>query len=255
MEKIRVMLADDNRSLLKLLSDYLARQADIELVGTVSDGMEIPDKVIEWTPDLLVMDIIMPRQDGFMALEKLGQPEFPVKPRVIVLTGLARDDFIMRAIQLGASYYMVKPFDMRLLYARIVEIAGARAESHEPAAESEGGESVDEQITNLFLALGIPAHIKGYQYLREAVRMVLENHDVINRITKELYPAVARRFDTSASKVERAMRHAIGVAWTRGRLETVNQMYGYKVFRRDDKPTNGEFIALVSDKIAVRKTA
>ena len=255
MDKIRVMLADDNRSLLKLLSDYLGRQPDIELVGAVSDGMEIPEKVIEWTPDLLVMDIIMPRQDGFMALEKLGQPDFPVKPRVIVLTGLARDDFIMRAIQLGASYYMVKPFDMRLLYARIVEIAGERPEAAEPGAEPSEGESVDEQITNLFLALGIPAHIKGYQYLREAVRMVLENHDVINRITKELYPAVARRFDTSASKVERAMRHAIGVAWTRGRLETVNQMYGYKVFRREDKPTNGEFIALVSDKIAVRKTA
>ena len=253
MDKIRVMLADDNRSLLKLLSDYLNRQEDIEWVGAVSDGMEIPEKVIEWEPDILVMDIIMPRQDGFMALEKLGQADFPVKPRVIVLTGLARDDFITRAIRLGASYYMVKPFDIHLLYARIVEIAGERQEA--PAQEREGGESVDEQITNLFLALGIPAHIKGYQYLREAVRMVLENHDIINRITKELYPAVARRFDTSASKVERAMRHAIGVAWTRGRIETVNQMYGARVFRREDKPTNGEFIALVSDKIALRKTA
>ena len=163
MDKIRVMLADDNRSLLKLLSDYLNRQEDIEWVGAVSDGMEIPEKVIEWAPDLLVMDIIMPRQDGFMALEKLGEPDFPVKPRVIVLTGLARDDFIMRAIRLGASYYMVKPFDMNLLYARIVEIAGERQEA--PAQEREGGESVDEQITNLFLTLGIPAHIKGYQYL------------------------------------------------------------------------------------------
>ena len=255
MGKIRVMLADDNRSLLKLMSDYLLRQPDIELVGAVSDGMEIPDRVIEWTPDLLVLDIIMPRQDGFMALEKLGQPDFPVKPRVIVLTGLARDDFIMRAIRLGASYYMVKPFDLRLLYARIVEIASDGAGALESAGEGESGESVDEQITNLFLALGIPAHIKGYQYLREAVRMVLENHDLINRITKELYPAVARRFDTSASKVERAMRHAIGVAWTRGRLDAVNQMYGYKVFRREDKPTNGEFIALIADKIAMRKTA
>ena len=105
------------------------------------------------------------------------------------------------------------------------------------------------------MTLGIPAHIKGYQYLREAVRMVLEDHNVINRITKELYPGIARRFDTSASKVERAMRHAIEVAWARGRLETVNQMYGYKVFKREDKPTNGEFIALVSDKIAVKKSA
>ena len=254
MERIKVMLADDNRSILKLLTDYLGRQPDIELVGAVSDGLEIPEKVIEWAPDLLVMDIIMPRQDGFMTLEKLNAPDFPVRPRVIVLTGLARDDFIMRAIQLGASYYMVKPFDMNLLYARIVEVAGERPEAVR-VPESEGGESVDEQITNLFLALGIPANIKGYQYLREAVRMVMDNHDVINRITKELYPAVARKFDTTASKVERAMRHAIGVAWSRGRLDTVNQMYGYKVFRREDKPTNGEFIALVSDKIATRKSA
>ena len=199
----------------------------------------------------------MPRRDGFMTLEKLSEPDFPVKPKVIVLTGLARDDFIMRAIRLGASYYMVKPFDMNLLYARLREIAG---EPPSPVAEAapedgEGRESVDEQITNLFLTLGIPAHIKGYQYLREAVRMVIKDHDVINRITKELYPGIARRFDTSASKVERAMRRAIEVAWTRGRLDTVNQMYVYKVFKREDKPTDGEFIALVSDKIAVRKTA
>ena len=256
MEKIRVMLADDNRSILGLLSDYLGRKPDVELVAAVSDGLEIPPAVIEFRPDILVMDIIMPRRDGFMTLEKLGEPDFPVRPKVIVLTGLARDDFIMRAIRLGASYYMVKPFDMNLLYARIVEIA--REQPQQVAAEPEGEgarESVDKQITNLFLTLGIPAHIKGYQYLREAVRMVLEDHDVINRITKELYPGIARRFDTSASKVERAMRHAIEVAWTRGRLDTVNQMYGYKVFKREDKPTNGEFIALVSDKIAVRQSA
>ena len=258
MDKIRVMLADDNQSILRLLSDFLSKKPDIEVVAAVSDGVEIPEVVHEYVPDILVMDIIMPRQDGFMTLEKLGQMDESLRPKVIVLTGLARDDFIMRAIQLGASYYMVKPFDMHLLYSRIVEIAGETAESMAVSGAVENppqGESVDEQITNLFLTLGIPAHIKGYQDLREAVRMVLENHDVINRITKELYPGIARKFGTSASKVERAMRHAIEVAWTRGRLDTVNQMYGYKVFAKEDKPTNGEFIALVSDKLAVKKTA
>ena len=256
MEKIRVMLADDNLNLLRLLTDYLSRKPDIELVAAVSDGVEIPDAVRQFAPDILVMDIIMPRRDGFMTLEALSAMETQLRPRVIVLTGLARDDFIMRAIQLGASYYMVKPFDMGLLYERIVEVAREQPPATLTALPGEGPEeSVDEQITNLFLTLGIPAHIKGYQYLREAVRMVLENHELINRITKELYPGIARRFDTSASKVERAMRHAIEVAWQRGRLETVNQMYGYKVFKREDKPTNGDFIALVSDKIAMRKTA
>ena len=257
MDKVRLMLADDNLSLLRLLSDYLGRQGDIELVAAVSDGVEIPDAVRQYAPEVLVMDIIMPRRDGFMTLEALNAMDAALRPRVIVLTGLARDDFIMRAIGLGASYYMVKPFDMELLHERILEVAREQGASIlAPSAPAESAEeSVDERITNLFLTLGIPAHIKGYQYLREAVRMVLENHDVINRITKELYPGIARKFDTSASKVERAMRHAIEVAWTRGRLDAVNQMYGYRVFAREDKPTNGEFIAMVSDKLAAKKTA
>ncbi len=257
MDKVRLMLADDNLSLLRLLSDYLGRQGDIELVAAVSDGVEIPDAVRQYAPEVLVMDIIMPRRDGFMTLEALNAMDAALRPRVIVLTGLARDDFIMRAIGLGASYYMVKPFDMELLHERILEVAREQGASIlAPSAPAESAEeSVDERITNLFLTLGIPAHIKGYQYLREAVRMVLDNHDVINRITKELYPGIARKFDTSASKVERAMRHAIEVAWTRGRLDAVNQMYGYRVFAREDKPTNGEFIAMVSDKLAAKKTA
>ena len=254
MDKIRVMLADDNRSVLQALSEYLNKQPDTEVVATVTDGVEVVSTVAACAPDILILDIIMPRQDGFMTLEKLGAADFPVKPKVLVLSGLSRDDFILRAVRLGASYYMVKPFDPALMHARIVELAGAH-ESPVAIAPEAPDESAEEQITNLFLTLGIPAHIKGYQYLREAVHMVLEDHDLINRITKELYPGIARRFDTSASKVERAMRHAIEVAWTRGRLETVNQMYGYKVFKREQKPTNGEFIALVADKIAMRKTA
>ena len=256
MDRIRVMLADDNLSILRVLSDFLGRKPDIDVVAAVSDGVEIPEAVRQHSPDILVMDIIMPRRDGFMTLEALNAMPEALRPKVIVLTGLARDDFIMRAIQLGASYYMVKPFDMNLLYERIADIAREPAETIAAApAGSPASETVDEQITNLVLTLGIPAHIKGYQYLREAVRMVMDDHDVINRITKELYPGIARKFDTSASKVERAMRHAIEVAWARGRLEAVNQMYGYRVFAREDKPTNGEFIAMVSDKLAVKKTA
>ena len=250
------MLADDNQSILELLSDYFSRKEDIELVGAVTDGTEIIDAIRTHEPDVLVMDIIMPRRDGFMALEEIARLEEELRPKVIVLSGLSRDDFIMRAIALGASYYMVKPFDMHLLYSRIMEIAGgSRALATDSIPENRSEESVDERITNLFLTLGIPAHIKGYQYLREAVLMVLENHDVINRITKELYPGIARRFETSASKVERAMRHAIEVAWSRGRLDTVNRMYGYKVFDAMDKPTNGEYISCVSELIKRHRNA
>ena len=249
------MLADDNQSILRLLSDFLGRKEDVELVASVSDGTEIADAVRAHAPDVLVMDIIMPRRDGFMALEELKGMDEAIRPKVIVLTGLARDDFIARAIQLGACYYMVKPFDMNLLYSRIVEVAGRTVEERVEGAEERGAETLDDQITNLFLTLGIPANIKGYQYLREAVRMVVDDPDVINRITKELYPGIARKYSTSASKVERAIRHAIEVAWNRGRVDAINTSFGCHVFSRDDKPTNGEFIALIADKMLLRRSA
>lgn len=258
MEKIRVILADDNLSVLRLLTDYFAETPDIELVKAVSDGARVVEAVRALRPDVLVTDIIMPRRDGFRILEELGELSEEERPRVIVLTGLSRDDFILRAVKLGASYYMVKPFDMRLLASRIREVAASfedAAIAELPAPHQQPEKDVDEQVTNLFLTIGIPAHIKGYHYLREAVRMVLSNPEIINRITKELYPGIARKFDTTASKVERAMRHAIDVAWSRGRLDSVNNMYGYKVLSADDKPTNGEFIALVADKVAVKKSA
>ncbi len=251
-----MMLADDNSSILKLISDYFERCNDIEIVAMAHDGSEIIDAVQRHHPDVLVMDIIMPRRDGFMALQDIADMEAD-RPRVIVLTGLSRDDFISRAMALGANYYMLKPFDMELLHSRILEIAGADGAAEASPAPQIGSpsENTDERITNLFLTLGIPAHIKGYQYLREAVQMVINDRDVINRITKELYPGIARRFDTSASKVERAMRHAIEVAWNRGRLDTVNRMYGYKVFDAMDKPTNGEFISCVAEKMCAHRTA
>lgn len=250
-----MMLADDNPGILRLLTDFFESKPEIEIVAAVSDGAMIVDTVREYVPDLLVMDIIMPRKDGFMVLEEINQLETVIRPKIIVLTGLSRDDFIMRAIRLGVGYYMVKPFDMHVLYNRILEMMQEHVEVmdiKQNNAEESG--SVDEQITNLFLTIGIPAHIKGYQYLREAVRMVLDNRDVINRITKELYPGIAKKYGTSSSKVERAMRHAIEVAWSRGRLDTVNEMYGYKVFAKDDKPTNGECISCVSELIRNSKT-
>ncbi len=215
MEKIRVVLADDNLSVLRLLTDYFAGTPDIELVKAVSDGAQVVDAVRALRPDVLVTDIIMPRRDGFRILEELGELPEQERPRVIVLTGLSRDDLILRAVKLGASYYMVKPFDARLLACRIREVAASFEDAVIPASTSSresAGRDVDEQVTNLFLTIGIPAHIKGYHYLREAVRMVLAEPDVMSRITKELYPGIARKFDTTASKVERAMRHAIDVA-------------------------------------------
>ncbi len=249
-EKIRILPVDDNPAILKQLSDFFQGKPDIELVGSACDGDQALKMLRTARPDVMLLDVIMPKLDGFAVLDALR--EMPDPPRVIMVTGLSRDDFIVRAMQLGASYYMVKPIDLTVLYSRIKEVNGidpqmvTSGEMHRAPRHT-----ADEQVTNLFLTIGIPAHIKGYQYLREAVKMVIEDHEMLSRITKELYPGIARRYSTTASKVERAMRHAIEVAWNRGRLDSINRMYGYKVFSPDDKPTNGEFIAMVADKVAV----
>ena len=253
MDKISVLIVDDNQTLVRLMVDFLARKQDLSVAGTAKDGIEALRLIETLSPDVVLLDIVMPRMDGFSVLEEISRMSGK-RPRVIMVTGLTRDDFIARAMNMGADYYMIKPFDMHTLYARIREVAkldGEIAYAGEESVRVQTESSVDEKVTNIFLSIGIPAHIKGYAYLREAVRMVVEDHDVINRITKELYPGIAKRFETTSSKVERAMRHAIEVAWSRGRLDSVNRIYGYKVFSADDKPTNGEFIALIADKLSV----
>lgn len=257
MTKIKVLPIDDNPAILKQIVDFLSQKPDIEVPDCAFDGAQALQMIDQHRPDILLLDIVMPKMDGFAVLEALQQRE--EAPKIIMVTSLSSDNFIDRSMRLGASYYMVKPLDMQILYNRIIETATLAPDTRipiqlEPKA-AHAQHTADEQITNLFLTIGIPAHIKGYQYLREAVSMVLENHDVINRITKELYPGIARKYATSASKVERAMRHAIEVAWNRGRLDSINKMYGYNVFSPDDKPTNGEFIALVADKVRLPKTA
>lgn len=256
MKKTRVLLADGSPETAAYISAGLMRRADIEVAGHVSDGGAVMDAIAEHIPDVVVMDLILPRCDGFAILERISRMPDGARPKVIVLTSLTRDDFILRALRLGAAYYMAKPFDMEVLGDRIQETAETHAlmptaEASVPSADT----GTDEQITNLFLTLGIPANIKGYQYLREAVRMVINDHSLAGHITKELYPGVAKRFGTTASKVERAMRHAIEVAWNRGRLDTVNRMYGHRLFEKQDKPSNGEFISCVAEKISLQKTA
>ena len=253
MDAIKVLIADDNSAIRAQLSEGILAQSDMELVGQAADGAEALRLIDRLQPDVLLLDIVMPRMDGFGVLESLQQRESA--PRVIVITGLTRDEFIERAMGLGASYYMVKPVEMDCLCSRIRDICHAPTASIALPRRSAVPMARDEEIANLFLTIGIPAHIKGYQYLREAVRMVSEDRTLLSRITKELYPGVARRFSTSASKVERAMRHAIEVAWNRGRLDAVNSLYGYRVFTPEDKPTNGEFIAVVSDKVTFERPA
>jgi len=256
MERTRVLLADGNPETAAYISASLMRRADMDVTEHVSDGAAVMDAIARNIPDVVVMDLILPRCDGFVILDKISRLPDGARPEVMVLSSLTRDDLISRALRLGASYYMAKPFDMTVLGDRIREIALSHTHKHKETAEYLPPDAgTDDKITNLFLTLGIPANIKGYQYLREAVRMVINDNSLAGRITKELYPGVAKRFDTTASKVERAMRHAIEVAWNRGRLDTVNRMYGHRLFEKQDKPSNGEFISCIAEKIAMQKSA
>ncbi len=257
MNQVKLMIVEDNVELRRMLGDYFGMQEDITVVGTAGNGIEALKRVDESKPDVMLLDMIMPQMDGFELLTRLRQKKSDERPEVIALTALCRDDFISRAIELGVRYYMVKPFDFDLLHQRVLETAGMRKAVPETSVAMTGTrqKTLDERIATMFLTIGMPAHIKGYQFLREAVKMVFEQPDLINRITKELYPGIARRFNTTSSKVERAIRHAIEVAWGRGRIEIINQVFGSNVCTLDNKPTNGEFIALVADKLSLEHQA
>ena len=253
---MRILVVDDHDALRKSMIDALSRQEDVALVDGAANGAEALKLLIQRRYDVMVTDIVMPVMDGYTLMQEMRRLMPSPTPKVIVATALARDDFVMRAVELGAKFYLVKPFQPDILLGHIRRLASGQEILPIAAADVAPREqSLDERLGSLFLTLGIPAHIKGYQYLRTGVKMAVENPAVVNRITKELYPGIAARFDTTASKVERAMRHAIDVAWSRGRLDAVNSMYGYKVLSADDKPTNGEFIALIADKVSAKKSA
>jgi len=255
MNDMRIMLVDDNAELRRGMRDYLSRQEGMKVVAECGNGSEALEALGKCKADVMVLDLIMPQMDGFSLLEEARRQQLAHMPQVIVVSALGRDDFIMRAVALGARFYMVKPFDMGVLAGRIRESSGQEMSPMGTSAVTLAGHapSIDEKLASLFLTIGIPAHIKGYQFLRYAVKMVVEDPDIINRITKELYPGIGKHFGTSASKVERAIRHAIEVAWSRGRIETLNKAFGCRVATKEDKPTNGEFIAMLADKLSLEQ--
>ena len=259
MLQIRLLVVDSHEELRKAMVEYLQRQEGIVSVREAGNGVEALRILAGEPVDVMVTDLIMPMMDGYTLLEEMDKLPLEPKPKTIAATALGRDDFVMRAIERGVMYYMIKPFDMKHLLRRIYEVVdmvpqegGISMRKPAPAGQEQ---SMEEKLSSLFLTIGIPAHIKGYVFLREAIKMVVEQPDLINRITKELYPGIGKRFETTASKVERAIRHAIEVAWSRGRIETLNSAFGYEVCSKEDKPTNGEFIALIADKFSIERSA
>lgn len=256
MHKIKLLILDDNPGIRETIEAFCELQEDIDVICSTGNPAEAIEVLRTGEVDVMTLDIIMPQIDGFSVLEQLKNGEFKSTPGVVVLSALANEDFVRRSMDLGAAYYMVKPFDNQVLYRRIHEVAGQTSSSPiRSITLPTSHKSVEEKITSIFLMIGIPAHIKGYQFLREAVKMVVDDNDIINRITKELYPSIAKHFDTTSSKVERAIRHAIEVAWSRGKIDNLNQIFGYTIYSKGDKPTNGEFIALVADKLLIDQIA
>ena len=251
MDKFSVVLLEDNEDIAGKVEAKLTTRDDLVLIGKSDDGYEGTVLLEKLKPDFLILDIILPSVDGFAVLDYISKMD--KKPRVIVVSALSHEYFVNKALNLGADYYMVKPFDVNTLIDRIIDLATQKIQKKTLITESKPVQNrkkcLEERIANIFITVGIPANIKGYHFLREAIKMSIESPEIINSITKKLYPGIAGKYETTASKVERAIRHAIEVAWNRGKIENINNIFGLKVYYSNEKPTNGEFIALLADKI------
>lgn len=255
--KIRVLIADDNKEFCNELRAELGRNDSIEVVSVAHDGREAYELVLETRPDVLLTDIIMPYMDGLALMNKINNNTMLTKkPRYIVFSSMGYENIISKAMNLGASYFYAKPFDMKDICERVTDIfAVSEAKPEAVFKGTDGPIDLETNITMRIQQLGVPAHIKGYQYIRDAITMVIEDMDTINSITKYLYPTVAKHYNTTASRVERAIRHAIEVAWDRGNPDVLNELFGYTIQGSKGKPTNSEFIALIADKIRLEMKA
>jgi len=243
---IKVLLADASDDFRKLLIGAVEAEPDLEVAGATGSGEELLSLARKTKPDVIVTDLVLSGMDALAVLEALG----PDKPSVLILSSFTGAALAEQAAALGADYLMLKPCRIPSLLQRVRQLAGAEAPVPAAAAE-EDGRALERQVTAIIHDIGVPAHIKGYQYLREAIRLTVEDMDSINAVTKILYPAVAKKFGTTASRVERAIRHAIEVAWDRGDLEVLQKYFGYTVSNAKGKPTNSEFIAMIADRIAL----
>lgn len=254
LSKIKIILVDNNEQMRETLKAQLTNEK-LEVVANFSDAITALNYIKENEVDVIVTDIVLPNIDGYEFLDALNKQGLSYRPKVLILSALSNDNFINKALSHGADYYMVKPCDINVLKERITELNNGGNYKNKAAPEIKTvkprNKQLEEKITNIFITVGIPAHIKGYQFLREAIKMAIDNPEIINSITKKLYPSIAERFETSASKVERAIRHAIEVAWNRGKIENINALFGIRVYSNNEKPTNGEFIALVADKMLI----
>ena len=243
-----VFIADSAEDFCTGLTAALQRSDGFQVVGTAFDGEQAIRMIEERKPEVLVLDLMLAKKDGISVLKAISAMEH--KPMTIATSAFVTEYVSVTAANLGVRYLMLKPCDMAALVERIEEIRGG--ESLRTPIRRTDKTSIETMVTGIIHEIGVPAHIKGYQYLREAIIIAVNDMDVINAITKVLYPQVAKTFQTTPSRVERAIRHAIEVAWDRGDLDTLQRFFGYTVSNTKGKPTNSEFIALIADKLQLQ---
>lgn len=250
MNKKSVFLLQATKEQNEQLEEKFNSTEEYEVVGSAIDGISAIPLIQERKPKFLLTELVLSGYDGLSVIEKLREIKLPVK--IIVVSALMSEDVIAKAVKAGADYFMAKPYNFSLLIERMQSLE----ENQIAVKDMTDGlhrVSLEEKISRIFINVGIPPHIKGYSFLREGVKMAVEDPEIINNITKKLYPSIGEKYNTSASKVERAIRHAIEVAWNRGRIESINSILGVRAYIGAEKPTNGEFIALVADKMLLEK--
>ncbi|TGE33208.1 sporulation transcription factor Spo0A [Desulfosporosinus sp. Sb-LF] len=261
---IKLIIADDNLNICKTLQNHLQNQEGLSIVGVANNGIEALELILSQEPDLIILDLIMPHLDGLGVLERIIARTSATRPKVIMLTAFGQESLTHQAMTLGVDYFILKPFDLDILSKRIHSLTqntppvsgNAQFSSTAPIASTvRSGLNLNAEITTIMHQIGIPAHVKGYQYIRDAILMVVEDVSLLGAVTKELYPGIAKRYDTASTRVERGIRHAIELAWERGHTDTLKRIFGYSMNIERQKPTNSEFIALLSDKLRMMSTA
>ena len=244
--RIKVVLADANENFRTMLQQTIENTGEFDVVGSAGDGAEAWKMIERERPQLVITDVILPELDGFALLDRMAK--LPARPKTILVSAFYREQMVMQAMEQGAAYFMAKPCEAGSLLERMRQAVNDGSEGAEDEFRS-----LEREVTAVIHEVGVPAHIKGYQYVREAIVIAVQDMDVINAVTKVLYPEVARRYSTTPSRVERAVRHAIEVAWDRGDLETLQRYFGYTVSNTKGKPTNSEFIAMIADRIRLQR--
>lgn len=250
MKNINIVILDSNEEFASQLKAHLEQSEHYSVVGSSNNGNVGISLINQFKPDVVLLNLVLSGTDGFGVMDYIRQNK--ISCSVIVISNFGDDKIVNTAISKGAKYYFVKPVSVENIAQRINDVLNQKAPTYNVSAEvrdKRRAASLDEKISNIFISIGIPPHIKGYQYLREGIKMAIENPAIINSVTKELYPEIGKKFDTTASKVERAIRHAIEVAWNRGRVDAINAIFGVRVYIGSERPTNSEFIALVADKL------